>query len=307
MRYFFARNRKKLKQVETKIKDQSLGMDQVVTSRNVIAGTGPENPEVELLFTAHFDSISSKIPMQVMTSSAIVGFFGLLLYSTLYLANVLTGIYLGLNFMALYFPFVAIFALIFLAALLIFTTARFFRGNDSHGIIDDGTGIAILLELAKFVQNHNIPGYKFTFGFFGSEESGLIGSAYYYLSRKIDKHKLHVISIDMIGEKPPLSYIKSIYPIRKRHMDPMFNEQIESIAQSFDIKIKGKSFPYPGSDFGHFFLDGECTTNWIINGSKLIHSKRDNLSILNEELVNGALKLMVAWLLQVKENCSEEI
>ena len=231
----------------------------------------------------------------------IVGFVGLLLYSVLYLGNVLAEYFLGLKYLAAYFPYFSLLALVVLVSLLVFTLARLFRGNDSHGIIDDGTGVAILLELARFIHNHDFPGTRFTFGFFGSEESGLIGSAYYYLNRDTDKNKLRVISIDMIGEKQPLSYVKGIYPLRKRRMDPGFNEQMESIAQDLDIEIKGKNFPYPGSDFGHFLLDGDCKTNWLINDSKKIHSKHDNLSNLKETLVIDALKLMVGWLLEEEE------
>ena len=307
MRYFFGRRRKKLQQVETQINDGTLSVDQVITSQNVIAEIGPEDAEKQILFTAHFDSISSKIPMRVMTPGILVGFMGLILYSLLYLANVITGLLFELNFMALYFPIFATFALVTLALLEIYFLARLFRGNESHGIIDDGTGVAILLELAKFVKNHEIPDHKFTFGFFGAEESGLVGSAHYYINHAIDKSKLHVISIDMIGERPPLAYVKGIYPVRRLHMDPAFNTQIESIARAFDIEIKGKSFPYPGSDFGHFLLDGGCTTNWLISQSRLIHSKLDNLSNVSEELVIDALKLMVAYLLrgEVEEQAAE--
>jgi hypothetical protein len=102
----------------------------------------------------------------------------------------------------------------------------------------------------------------------------------------------------MIGEKPPLAYVKKISLIRKPRMDPAFNEQIASIAQGFDIEIECKNFPYPGSDFAPFLLEGGCATNWFINRSRLIHSKNDKLSNVNEALVNDALKIMVAYLLQ---------
>ena len=209
----------------------------------------------------------------------------------LVLANVVSG-----AFLAPYFPSFAIFALVTLALLEVSFLSRLFRSNVSHGVIDDGTGVAILLELAKFVQEHEIP-VKFTFGFFGAEESGLVGSTHYYMHRAVDKSKLHVISIDMIGEKPPLSYVKGIYPVFKRRMDATFNKRIASIAQALDIEIKGKHFPYPGSDFGQFMLDGGCTTNWLINRSRMIHSRRDNLGNVNPALVNDALKLVVAYLL----------
>ncbi|NIM93410.1 MAG: M28 family peptidase [Anaerolineales bacterium] len=299
MKYMFGRQRRKIQQVATKIDAETLQVDQVITSQNVIAEVGPENAEKQVLFTAHFDSISSKLPMRVMMVCGILGFIGLILYSLFYLINVGIDSFLEVNFLKMYFPVFVAFALVVLTCLEITLLSRIFRGNASHGMIDDGTGVAILLELAKFVKNQKIPGIKFTFGFFGAEESGLIGSAYYYMNRGFDVEKLHVISIDMIGERPPLSYVKGIYPIRRRHMDSTFNAQIASIAQTLDIETKGINFPYPGSDFGHFLLDGECTTNWFTNGSHLIHSKQDNLSNVNEALVKDALKLVVAHFLQV--------
>ena len=80
----------------------------------------------------------------------------------------------------------------------------FLNTQRAHGIIDDGTGTAILLELARFLKDQSVSNTRFTFGFFGAEEAGLVGSTFYYLNREVDKDKLHVISVDMIGEKPPL-------------------------------------------------------------------------------------------------------
>jgi len=299
MMYFFGRQRRKILQVAQKIEDGTLSDNEVITSQNIIAEIGPKDADRQVLFTAHYDSISSKVPIRLMNLSAILGMIGLVIYSLLYLFQLLPGISLELSF-----NFLTIFALILLTSLEIFFLARLFRGNESHGIIDDGTGVAILLELTKFMKTHEIPGYRFTFGFFSAEESGLIGSAYFYMNHIFDKTKLHVISIDMIGERAPLSYVKGIYPIRRRLMNPGFNEQIASIARRLEIEIKGKTYPYPGSDFGHFMLDGGCKTNWLISGSRLIHSKTDNLDNVNETLVKDALKLMVAYLLELENSMS---
>ena len=290
MRHSFGRQRRKLAQVETKLAEGTLRADQVVTSQNVTAEIGPEDAERQILLTAHLDSISSKLPSMISMFCMLLGMIGFLSYSAVYLLHVVRGPFLHLDF-----PFWAGLALTTLLLLEISFVSRMFRGNASHGIIDDGTGVAILLELAQYVQEHPIPGTKFTFGFFGAEEAGLIGSAYYYLQCAASKAKPHVISIDMIGEKAPLNYVKGISVGRLR-MGEAFNEQIASIAESLDIEIKGKRFPYPGSDFGHFLLDGEHTTNWLINKSRVIHSKKDRLGHVNQDLVDDALKLMVAYL-----------
>jgi hypothetical protein len=294
MRYFAGRRIKRLRKVEKERDEGTLKPDQVISSRNVIAEIGPEDAEQQVLFTAHFDSISSRIPMRLMTISMMIGFLGLLIYSVLYLVNLIVES----NFMAANFAAFAIFAAFLAVALGIVFVSRSLRSNKSHGIIDDGTGVAILLELAKFVKLHPIPGYRFIFGFYGSEESGLVGSTYDFMNREVDKQRLRVISVDMIGEKPPLAYVKRIGLVAGARMDSDLNEQIVSIAEALDIEIEGKNFPYPGSDFATYMLVGGCTANWIINRSRLIHSQNDHLGNVNEELVNDALKLMVALLLQ---------
>jgi hypothetical protein len=301
MPFLLGRRRKRLIKTAAKIDEGTQPLEQVVTSQNVLASIGPEDAEHEILFTAHHDSIAGKLPRKVTGICAMAGLLGFVLYSLATLANTITVRVLDLDFMGRYYPVFAALALVGMLGLGVFFVARLFRGNASHGIIDDGTGVAILLELAKYLKTHKIPDYRFTFGFFGAEEAGLVGSTYYYLHRAVDKNKLRVITIDMIGEKPPLAYVKGIFLVGKRRMGATFNEQIVEIAKVLDIKIKGKTFPYPGSDFGHFLLDGGCTTNWLINGSRMIHSKRDRLDNVDQELVNDALKLMVAYWLREQE------
>jgi hypothetical protein len=305
MPYVLGRRRTKLLKTAAKIQEGTLPPERVISSQNVLAFIGPEDAEQEILFTAHHDSIAGKLPRKVTGICAILGFAGFVLYSLAYLANTLTQAFLDLDFLGAYYAVFAVLALVGLIGLGIFFVARLFRGNASHGIIDDGTGVAILLELAKHLKTHEIPGVRFTFGFFGAEEAGLVGSTHYYLHREVDKSKLRVITIDMIGEKPPLAYVKGIFLVGKRRLGTTFNEQIVEIAQALDIQIKGKTFPYPGSDFGHFLLDGGCTTNWLINGSRMIHSKRDKLDNVNQDLVRGALQLMVAYLSRIRRKSQD--
>ncbi len=295
------RRMKALRDVERDLSDGSLDVTGIITSQNVIAEIGPEDAEQQILFTAHFDSISSKLPAGLLRIAFGVGIGGFVLFSLAYLANTISGRLFGLYFMQTYPQVFTALGLIVSAGLVVFFLSRLLRGNDSHGIIDDGTGVAILLELARVVKDHSLPGTKYIFGLFGSEEAGLIGSTAYYIHQKVDKNKLRVISIDMIGEKPPLAYIKRIALIRKAWMEPTFNKELASIADAFDIKIEGKNFPYPGSDFAPFMLEGGCDANWLMNQSRLIHSKNDHLGNVNVSLVNDALKLLVGYVLLNQE------
>jgi putative aminopeptidase FrvX len=297
MRFFLKRQRKQSESLELKIQQEKLTeqeLKRIITSQNIVAEIGPQNAKHQFFFTAHFDSVSSKLPMRYIKIAGIFSFGSFFLFSLAYNLNFLFILVFDSYFMnswtALYFGLV----LICLFSLETLILMRTFRGNESHGIIDDGSGVAILLELAKFLKNQEITNHKFTFGFFGAEEAGLIGSSYYHRNSSIPQNT-HIISVDMIGEKTPLTYIKGIHPIIKKKLNPSFNDQLVSIANQLDIELKGSNFLYPGSDFAHWLYDG-YKTNWLINGSKYIHSKHDRLKNVDEGLVNDALRLLLAYI-----------
>lgn len=291
MTWTLSKQRQRLAELDDKIASGKVTAERIVESQNVIASLGPEDAEREVLFTAHFDSISSALPMGVSSICRLGGLTGLLLYGLFSLANEIAW-----DRLAFAEPYAVGVGVAGIALIGVTALARLFRGNTSHGVIDDGTGVAILLELARHLKANPLPNTRFTFGFFSGEEAGLIGSTCYYLNRKVDPAKLRVMTVDMIGEKPPLAYVKGIFVVRKRKMNPEVNAQLIAVAEALGIKLKGRSFPYPGSDFAHFLLHGGCQANWLINSSKMIHSNKDHLGNVNETLVVDALRLMVGWL-----------
>ncbi len=297
LRYFFKKRVADLKKREAENQAGTLKLDEVITSRNVMAEIGEDEAAQYILFTAHFDSISVKMPRQLSTVAMLGWFFGFLILSVLYLSNLLSGN----NFLDDYFTLVVIFALILAVLQGVLAVGRSLRSNESHGVIDDGTGVAILLELAKFLKENPQADTKFIFGFFGSEEVGWVGSSYDYIQRDIDNSKMRVITVDMIGEKKPLAYIKKISLLRNAHMEPIFNEEIVTIADALGIEIVGKNFLYPGSDFASYMLYGGCQTNWLLNMSRYIHSKDDHMGNVDTELVRDALKLIVAYFVQKQD------
>ncbi len=267
----------------------------IFKSRNIIASIGPENANNQILFTAHFDSISSDISLKIMKYVGLIAFLGFIVLNGFYFLNILSIEFGNKNYIGEFSFFYYSLLLLVLLSILILISSRLFRSNKSHGIIDDGTGVAILLEVAKFLKENEISNTHIILGFFGSEELGLYGSGHYYSTQQFDKEKLHVISVDMIGEKGPVSYVKSIFPFRKLYFDSDFNDKVESIAHDNRIKVKGINFFYSGSDYAHWFIDGyKC--NWLYNPSNLLHSKKDNLDNVNKEHVQDALILLIEYL-----------
>ena len=184
-----------------------------------------------------------------------------------------------------------ILAIIFLDLLLII---RGFRTNVSHGSIDDATGVSIILELSRIVEELK-PKLRITFIAFSSEEVGFYGSSYhYYKNKQLFNKETQIISIDMIGEVPPLCYVKSVNPIKKIRTDNSFNQDIEKIANECNIALKGIKFFYPGSDFAVWLLNG-YNANWIYNKSRFIHSKNDKPSRINKELITDCFTIFVKY------------
>ena len=76
----------------------------------------------------------------------------------------------------------------------------------SSGAFDNGTGVAVLLDLAKrfydykYVLNEMLP-FNVTFVFFGAEEIGLMGSGYFVskMSETEKKNTLMMINLDVIA------------------------------------------------------------------------------------------------------------
>ena len=74
--------------------------------------------------------------------------------------------------------------------------------KDSVGVIDNATGVSIMLEIARLLQEYHSP-FNIKFIFFGAEEEGCIGSRE-YLGKLSDNEKDQIIgciNIDMVGEK----------------------------------------------------------------------------------------------------------
>lgn len=80
-------------------------------------------------------------------------------------------------------------------------SAHYDTTSNTRGVIDNGSGVATVLEIANILESYSLP-FQIKFIFFGSEEYYLTGSKY-YLSKLNDKERENMIgciNIDMIGD-----------------------------------------------------------------------------------------------------------
>ncbi|MFX0095212.1 MAG: M28 family metallopeptidase [Candidatus Hodarchaeota archaeon] len=293
---FMKSSPKKIKSITQKIKEGKFTGD-LKTSQNVWIEYIPSQYQKELILCAHHDSISMRISMKLMMRAMMIGIGSALIYSIGYFIGFSLLFFLQVNIFQVFWWVFYWLVMIFLVLLNLVFLSRFFRKNESHGSCDDGTGVAIILELAKILKEIQ-PKVKVTLACFGAEELGLLGSAMFYDERKDSYQRcpVEVISIDMIGEKPPLSIVKAIKPIFSIPTSQNLNEELVQVAEYLEIEVKKGKFFYPGSDFAHWLFNGHEAT-WVGNSSQVIHSKNDKPDAINLTLVNQCLKLFIGLLL----------
>ena len=87
---------------------------------------------------------------------------------------------------------------------------------DSNGANDNGSGVAIVLELARILENISLP-YNVKFIMFSGEEKFMLGSRNYVnsLSEEEKQNIIGLINIDSVAEKSNLGYLVMLYGNKK--------------------------------------------------------------------------------------------
>ncbi len=120
------------------------------------------------------------------------------------------------------------------------------------GANDDGSGVAMLLNLAKYFSKQKKPKYNIVFMFFSGEELGLLGSRYYTQHPIFPLSKIKfLINLDMVG-----SGDKGITVVNGTVFKDRFNKLVEiNDTKNYlpEIKIRGKA---ANSDHYFFFEEG---------------------------------------------------
>ncbi len=254
----------------------------------------------EIILTAHSDSVAVNLA-SIQRPLLITSVISLLLIS-------LTGIILSIlqiiaitminaNLMAYSHIFNWILLILsILLFLMLSLVAISKRVNTSSGAIDNGSGSAILLELANIISKTPLKNTNLTFIWCTAEEWGLYGSKGYVNAHKEElkakKDQTFLINIDMVGSE--LGYVEKAGFIRKKPLNDYLNSLIEEIAEKEYIDVQGFSSMFGGnSDHAPFKKLGiEVCCFLASKDVKKIHSSKDNIKAVSEEKLNDAVKLV---------------
>ncbi len=162
-------------------------------SKNIIARIPNDRAQREIIFLAHYDSKSQTLPLYLRVASTFLFLFCFIVSLA------------GIIGVALNVPFLNRELLIYpLALCLIAVLSAFFnvKGNLSPGAIDNASGIALVLELARVLQGKQNKGMcAYTFVATGAEEEGLIGAFHFITKHKeqLEKRATSFINFDGAG------------------------------------------------------------------------------------------------------------
>lgn len=283
MKYFYICYRvirKFDKQINFAKKDQSHNIITRIESINSIKG-----PKTVVILSAHYDSISTNYRIKYFFLQIIL----ILIFGSCYFFMELT-------------PFQQVVFGCFLIG-MISTLFLFKSRNTSHGSIDNGSGVSILIELSRIFGNRPLENVEIIFLWTGAEEMGLWGARQFCynhfkdLSENYDLDHSYYINIDMVGTQ--LGITNKNGPLRKKHENNIIIDEIIDIAKEKGLSLAqhknnilyssdNKVFDYFSKKYNINLLSCCFSSKKDI---KYVHSPRDSLDKCSKRQLNNCLEI----------------
>ncbi|MBY9002355.1 MAG: M28 family peptidase [Candidatus Lokiarchaeota archaeon] len=284
------------------------------TSKNLVSTISAINRRKKLpvvILTAHYDSFSANLPFRLQS----ILFFIFRIFIIPYFIIKLTfslWILGSFNLTTYQSPIILDFILkssliefviLFLIFLLIYNTKK------STGAIDNASGVSIILELAKKLNEKPLKNMDVIIVFTGAEEWGLIGAKRFCkrnqksFSEKYILDKSLNINFDMIGSYIGLLNKKNLF-LRKL-INQTLNKNIVDTANKLGISIVKHEIT-PKTDHKVFLKFGKKTKSDFqvacfhsAKDVKYIHSPRDTPDKCNVQNLNNVLEISLETLRKI--------
>ncbi|MGV9198605.1 MAG: M20/M25/M40 family metallo-hydrolase [Promethearchaeia archaeon] len=246
----------------------------------------PENGTQNVVFLAHYDSISHKL--HPLFSGAL--YFFALVGGSIFSVHLIMTVILDLKTMIQ--PYL-LFSYGFLIAFLISLQIANSRGNKSPGTGDNATAVANAFYLLKYFRQNPLSRTNLTFVFTGAEEAGDFG-AYNFIKEyasQLDVQETYFIITDTVAvnEKENLYFYGQGFP--KRIFSPYLKKKTEKVLSASE-KYQGKLSsvyipPLIAYSTDHVPLKSYNYEFIIFGSNGRIHSKEDNLDHFHPELMHN--------------------
>ncbi len=280
-------------------------------SKNVIATINakdiyPRRPAI--IFSAHHDTLSQrysmkmKIVLYISTFILFLAYFILTLILSIWSLLALFSIIQIDNIFLLLRNISLIIGGSLLIMIIVILENK--KLDESIGSIDNASGIAILLELAKLIKKNPLEKTDVIFIWCGAEEMGYMGSKQYCLkhfeelNHDYDLDKSYNINIDMVGTYVGLVDIAGLF--KKKKINTNLNNILEASATHQKISFVKETMVLGNfSDHKVFQTfakkagkDGFQVSAFISDKDvKYIHSKRDTPDKCSKTNLNACIDI----------------
>ncbi len=262
-------------------------------TENIYVNLKNDDSKGTVVFIAHWDSksqlFSSSMRIIIIITAALGAIIILLLYLTLsiiqifipYQIPILNHVLLGIS----------------ITVSIIGILNSFNKtGNDSPGAYDNAAGVGIIIELASYFKNNLVNNLDFSFLCTSSEELNLGGIKNFLQQHKdnFDKNSTYFINLDLIGGIDFIRIITS-FGIPRKVSSKKLNDLFLNSAKELNIKAKDFYLPTGAwSDYMPVVQEG-FEACWIASqpGLKLVHTKKDDMSIVSKDSIKNTLNLCV--------------
>lgn len=266
----------------------------------------PKRPVI--FFSAHYDSISHNFSSKMTKILILSAIFLLVLVILINLILSIWSIIILFTAFQIEIIYISIrtISLIIGGVLLIEIFIAFFMKttNVSFGSVDNASGVAILLELAKLIKKKPLEKIDVIFLWCGAEEMGLWGSKQYLskhfeeLDYDYDLNKSYNINIDMVGTY--IGLVDETGFIKKKKINENLNDILKASDNQNRIPSEKTKLSFgTGSDhlvFQAFTKKAEKKGFQVScflskKDAKYIHSKKDTPDLCSIENLNGCIDI----------------
>ncbi len=265
-------------------------------SRNLVASSEGSVSERKVILMAHYDSKSQFFPMRLRIFILTVSIFGSMIFSLGVIGAVLGVMAFGFSVPSSFFLYSGLFLSFFPVSLVFNRT-----GNDSPGVVDNASGVAVMLELARVFSEEPSEDLDFQFVATSAEEIGLIGSISFLEEHReeLDEGKVFLINLDALGTGEII--YNSGYGLPVTSTSHFLNGLIEEVAEEKKIDVKGEYLP-TGLAADHMpFVENGFEATWLHSSMSTVHTEEDSLKQINKDSLGNAGKLVQELVYKLKE------
>jgi len=260
------------------------------SSKNSLKETIGEN---NLFLIAHIDSKGQTLPMLLRVINIRLWIYSLI-------ASVILIVLKNfLFFNSIFFNIVTLIPLIVNLITTVIVLLNFSR-NNSPGAIDDGTGLATLIELLHYFssEDFSIKNYNLWFLFTGSEENGTMGIRNFFkLMNGFSKEKTKFLNIDSIAQK-----IDVWGPVNNSERDKGFYRSFMDLTRGDDLTFHFKPFIFATIRSDAYYLKTKGYRGFSIGDVtiyKYIHSKKDTIDKVDTRVLVKLCKIIISFLKKI--------